>query len=39
MSAARVEAMEPVDGVLCAHSADLDANVLALIRRHWSLGY
>jgi hypothetical protein len=39
MSAARVEAMKPMDGMLCTHSDDLDTDVLALIRRHWSLSY
>jgi hypothetical protein len=39
MHAERVAAMEPMEEMLCAHSAALDTDVLALIRRHWSLSY
>jgi hypothetical protein len=39
MPAAHVDAMEPIDGMLCAHSAGIDTDLLALIRRHWSLSY
>lgn len=39
MHAARLEAMQSVDGMLYAHSADLDTKMLALIRRHWSVSY